>query len=145
MKNFILFLIMGVAYFFIEILWRGYSHFSMVIVGGLCGLLIGLLNEKPSFYNRKVWQQCAIGTAIVLVLEFTSGLIVNKLLGWNVWDYSHVWGNVMGQICLPFGIAWFFGCVPMAIALDDWLRYKLFGEPKQEGLLNIYIRLFLLL
>ena len=33
----------GMAYFNFEILFRGYSHISMIICGGLCFYTIGLL------------------------------------------------------------------------------------------------------
>ena len=44
-RNLLIFVIFGLAYGLIEILWRGYTHPSMVILGGICGLIIGLLNE----------------------------------------------------------------------------------------------------
>ena len=40
-----LFLIGGALYYVIEILWRGYSHWSMFILGGICFVIMGLLNE----------------------------------------------------------------------------------------------------
>ena len=44
-KSIILFIIFGFIYCGIEIAWRGYTHPSMFIVGGLCCLLVGLTNE----------------------------------------------------------------------------------------------------
>ena len=38
-----IFLIGGALYNLIEILWRGYTHWSMFIVGGLCFQLIGYI------------------------------------------------------------------------------------------------------
>ena len=35
----------GMVYFNFEILYRGYSHISMIICGGLSFYTIGLLNE----------------------------------------------------------------------------------------------------
>lgn len=40
-----LFLFGGISYCLIEISWRGYTHWTMGIVGGLCFLGIGLLNN----------------------------------------------------------------------------------------------------
>ena len=34
--------------------------------------------------------------------EFITGIIVNKWLNLNVWDYSNVPFQLFGQICLPF-------------------------------------------
>ena len=39
----------GIVYYCIEILFRGYSHVSMYMLGGFCLVLIGLLNEIYSF------------------------------------------------------------------------------------------------
>lgn len=57
-----------------------------------------------------MWQQCLIGTLITLVIEFVSGYILNIKLGLDIWDYSSIPFNLMGQICLPYGILWFFLC-----------------------------------
>ncbi len=121
----------------IEILWRGYTDISMMFVGGLCGFLVGRLNEHPKFYDRKMWQQCIIGSLITLVIEFISGMLLNVWLGLHVWDYSNTWGNLYGQICLPYALLWFL-LMPLAIFTDDYLRYKLFGEEKPTGLLKYY-------
>ena len=41
----LLFLIGGLVYAWIEILWRGYTHWSMFVLGGICFIIMGLLNE----------------------------------------------------------------------------------------------------
>lgn len=128
---------MGALYMVLEGLWRGWTNISMLAVGGLCSFLIGRLNEHPAFYNRKMWEQCLIGTVIILVIEFTSGMILNVWLGLHIWDYSNTWGNFYGQICLLYAFLWFL-LVPTAIYVDDYLRYKLFGEEKPAGLSKNY-------
>ena len=35
----------GVTYMGIETLWRGHTHWSMGLLGGVCFVLIGLLDE----------------------------------------------------------------------------------------------------
>ena len=106
LKNLLIFSIFGLTYGLIEILWRGYTHPSMVIVGGSCGLLIGLLNERNKKMNLLL--QMVEGMVIVTVLEFVSGIILNLCLGLNVWDYSNMRFNLLGQVCPQFCIAWFF-------------------------------------
>lgn len=118
----------GLIYSIIEILYRGYTHWTMVIVGGLAFYLIGCINEYIE-WDMPLYRQMAIGMAIITVLEFAAGIIVNLILGWSVWDYSNVPLNILGQICLPFCIIWFFLSFP-AIIVDDYLRYYLFGEEK---------------
>lgn len=123
-----LFLIGGAAYFGIECLWRGWSHWTMFILGGLCFVIIGGLNE---FYGWEIpfWKQCLIGAAVITALEFAVGMIVNKWLGWSIWDYSYLPLNICGQICLPFSLIWIL-LSGVAIVVDDYLRYWLFGEEK---------------
>lgn len=137
----VLFFILGMCYTTIELFARGYTYLQMLFVGGLCGVLIGLLNSKPAYYNRMMWQQCFLGTLITLAVEFVSGMILNKWFKLNIWDYTYLPYNFCGQICLRTAILWFF-LMPFAIYADDWLRWKLFNEPKPIGnVLTNYIRL----
>lgn len=129
-KYLVLFLIGGASYCGIELLYRQRTHISMLIVGGLCFICIGAINEFIP-WTMKLWKQMLIGSCIVTIVEFISGLIVNVWLGLDVWDYSNVWGNVLGQICLPFSVIWFFISL-LAIVADDYLRYWLFGEEKPK-------------
>ncbi|MFL0251239.1 putative ABC transporter permease [Clostridium neuense] len=140
-KDLILIFIMGALYMVLEGFWRGWTHISMLFVGGLSAFLIGRLNQRPKFYDRKMWQQCLIGTLIILALEFTSGCILNLWLHLDVWSYANEPFNILGQICLPYALLWFL-LVPTVIYSDDYLRCKLFGEKKPEGLLKNYKDLF---
>lgn len=116
----------GLIYAIIEILYRGYTHWTMIIVGGLAFYFIGLLNEHVK-WNVPIINQMAISTVIVTVIEFITGVIVNIILKWNVWDYSNVPLNLFGQICLPFCLIWFVLSF-FAIMLDDFIRYWFFNE-----------------
>ena len=132
-KALVLWGIGGLMYICCELLFRGHSHWTMFIVGGLCFLCIGGINELIP-WEMPLWQQALIGAVIVTVIEFVSGCIINIWLGWAVWDYSDMPFNVMGQICLPFTAIWLFLSV-VAIILDDYLRYWLFGEEKPHYIL----------
>ncbi len=118
----------GVAYYGLENIWRGYSHWTMVIVGGLCFLTIGLLNEFYT-WDMALISQMLISTLIITLVELTAGLIVNKWLGLNVWDYSDMPYNFLGQICLVYSNLWFLISLPV-ILLDDYIRYWVFKEEK---------------
>ena len=127
-KEIILWLIGGLLYMGIELMWRGYSHWTMFVLGGICFVCLGRINEVIP-WNMPLWQQALIGTAIITGLEFITGCIVNLWLGWNVWDYSNVPFNVLGQICLPYILLW----IPISLAgivSDDYLRHWLFKEEK---------------
>lgn len=116
----------GLLYVLIETAWRGYSHWTMFALGGLCFLALGLINEVLS-WEMPLWQQMLLGACIVTVLEFLTGCIVNLWLGWDVWDYSGMPGNILGQICPQYFLLW----LPVSLAgiiLDDWLRYWWWDE-----------------
>ena len=95
-----LFLIGGALYYIIEVLWRGYSHWSMFILGGICFVIMGLLNEFKFSWKDSLIKQSIISACLITVFEFITGCIVNLWLGWHVWDYSELPCNLLGQICL---------------------------------------------
>ena len=120
----------GSAYLTIEIFYRGYTHLSMFIVGGICFLLLGGINNFFPWRLGLAWQ-ALIGAGFVTAVEFVAGLIVNRWLGLNVWDYSDMPLNILGQVCLLYTVFWVFLSV-IGILLDDYLRYKLYREQKPE-------------
>ena len=126
----VLALIGGVIYGALELIGRGYTHWSMVLLGGICFVAVGLLNEVIP-WEMPLTVQMLCGCIIITALEFCCGCIVNIWLGWAVWDYSDEWGNLLGQICPKFSALWYFISLA-AILLDDWLRYWLFREEKPK-------------
>jgi hypothetical protein len=128
LKHAVLALCGGCVYFLIEMAWRGHSHWTMAVLGGVCFVLIGDINEFIP-WNMPLILQGAIGSGIVTVLELVSGIILNLWLGLGIWDYSNMPFNLLGQICLPFTLLWVALSI-VAVVLDDWLRYWLFGEDR---------------
>ena len=118
----------GTVYVFIELLWRGYSHWSMFLLGGICFVALGLINEVIP-WEMPLTAQMFIGCAIITALEFITGCIVNLWLGWDVWDYSELPYNLLGQISVVSSVGWYF-LSAVGIVFDDWLRYIFFGEEK---------------
>lgn len=125
-KYLILFDTGGLLYVILELLWRGWSHWSMFILGGICFIALGLINEVFP-WDMPLWKQMLTGACLVTALELMTGCIVNLWLGWDVWDYSNLPGNILGQICPQFFVVWIFVSLG-GIVLDDWLRYRWFGE-----------------
>jgi len=118
----LLFVIGGRLYTWLELLWRGRTHWTMFLLGGICFVVIGILNEHLFPWELSLVEQSVVGAAIVTVLEFLTGCIVNLWLGLDVWDYSSLPCNLLGQICLYYFILW----IPMSavgIIVDDWSRY----------------------
>ena len=104
------FLTGGSVYMLVEIMWRGYTHWTMGICAGICFIEIYLLEKYMQRTN--VFLKCLYGALLITLNELITGCIVNLLLGWNVWDYSIVPLNFLGQICLPYIFLWFFLCFP---------------------------------
>lgn len=104
--NIVRILLGGSIYYMLETVVRGYSHWSMFILGGVCFLGCGIVNEMAgnsiSIWKKMVW--CMI---IITVFEFLTGIIVNVKLGWHIWDYSGMPLHVMGQICVPYMFLWY--------------------------------------
>ncbi len=118
----VLFLTGGMIYSLIELIWRGYTHWSMFILGGFCFVVMGLLNEYKMPWHWCLLRQSAVSACIITIFEFLTGCIVNLWLKWDVWDYSGLPFNLRGQVCLYFFLLW----IPLSMAgivLDDWIRY----------------------
>ena len=131
-KYIILLIYGGVIYYFIELIYRGFSHQSMILVGGICFVFIGLSNERYT-YEMSLVKQMIISSIIVTVIEFVAGLILNVWLKLYIWDYSKLSFNLLGQISLQTSVMWFFLSLP-AIILDDYLRYFFHGTLPQTSL-----------
>lgn len=128
LKYLILFSIGAGIYYSIEIAWDGTSHWTMGALGGICFIVIGLINEVLS-WKTPLWIQSILGSVVITVLEFIMGCTLNLWMGLGIWDYSQVPFNICGQICLPFSLIW-CGIAILAIVLDDYLRYIFFKEEK---------------
>lgn len=126
----ILFIYGGVIYYFLELIYRGYSHYYMILVGGLCFICIGLLNESYK-YKMSLIKQMVLSSLIVTAIEFFAGVILNIWLKLNIWDYDNLKFNLFGQISLQTSVLWFFLALP-AIYLDDYLRYWMFKGEKPQ-------------
>lgn len=121
---FLSFLTGAVLYYAIEMLWRGRSHWSMAIVGGICFYLIYLMYRL--FPSMPIVLGCILGGVIITAVELGAGEIVNLRLGWNVWDYSQIPLNYKGQICLLFSLFWCLLSFP-AIGLAKFYSNYVFG------------------
>ena len=80
------------GYSALEVLARGHTHWTMAVLGGIC--LCALCAIAHSFAHKSIVFQAALGTAFITAAEFATGLVVNRWLGWAVWDYTKVAGRV---------------------------------------------------
>lgn len=116
------FAIGAALYSAVEILWRGFTHWTMGLAGGICLCGIYTVNEKTCKSRLGKLALCA---ALITVVEFIFGLVVNVLLKLNVWDYSERRFNILGQICPLYTVLWFLLSAP-AVALCNLLKNNLF-------------------
>ncbi len=115
-KCFIKFLLGGVGYGLIELLWRGRTHFSMVITGGACLVAVCALNTKMQ--GKNIFLRAAACAAAITAVEFCVGMLVNRALQMDVWDYGGMPGNILGQICPLYSFLWFLLCVPICFCVE---------------------------
>ena len=127
LKTIFLFCVGGFLYGIVEMLFKGSTHISMVIAGGLAFVLIGALNEGNR--NPSLLAMMVISCVIITIIELGTGLIVNVWLRMGVWDYSKLPYNFLGQICLLFSVCWFLLSF-IAILLDDFIRFFLLDGKK---------------
>ncbi len=102
--NFLMFPIGALGYGLIEILWRGYTHISMLLAGGICFMAFAKIGER--FKNLSLFTKACLGSIFVTFIELIFGIIFNIILKKNIWDYSKLPFNFKGQICLLYSIFW---------------------------------------
>lgn len=105
----LVFILGGVAYAMIEVLFRGHTHWTMVLTGGACVLTMYMMSGW--LLDIPLIASALTGALIITMYELVVGLIVNIRLGWSVWDYSDMPGNILGQICPTFSAIWFLLCL----------------------------------
>jgi len=110
-KYLILFLTGGTIYPALEVACRGRTDVSMAAAGGICLCLIDRVCNRD-IKSSPLAVRCFAGSGIITGVEFTIGVLVNLILKMNVWDYSQLPLNILGQICLPFSLLWFVATIP---------------------------------
>lgn len=118
----------GCIYYIFEIIFRGFSHWTMFVLGGFCFLFF-YIQGKMVHWQEALWRQTLRGVIFVTAMEFITGIIVNKWLNLGVWDYSGLPLQLFGQICLPFMII-FSGLSVVGIILSGYLGYWIYGDEK---------------
>ena len=119
MEQAVVFVFGAINYMAIEILWRGHTHWTMAIAGGLCAMFIYVLNTE--FSNMGLIEKCFAGAVIITSVELVTGIIVNLIMKWDVWDYSDRAFNFLGQICPLYFFLWFLLCIPV-LKLFEYFR-----------------------
>ena len=122
MENTIIFFTGFFLYGLIEIAFRGYTHYSMALAGGVVLIILYYLNLKLN--TRSLILRGLLGSAVITAVEFVTGLLVNIKFSLGVWDYSHQPFNILGQICPAFSFCW-AGLSVVAFYLSVYIFWKL--------------------
>ncbi len=122
-KYALFFVIGGVGYGLLELLWRGHTHWTMILAGGVCFIIFSLIAEH--LYSLPLLIKAALSAVAVTAVELVFGLVFNLGLRLDVWDYTNRPLNFLGQICAPFSLLWFalgIVFVPIADVLNKRLE-----------------------
>lgn len=90
----------AVGYPLLEIVFRGRTHPSMALAGGLSSLAIHRIGQTAAPLPRKA-ALCGLS---VTGIEAACGLVFNR--NHQVWDYRRMPLNWRGQVCLPYTLIW---------------------------------------
>lgn len=115
-----IFLTGSCAYPTLEMAWRGHTHYSMALAGGVCLWLIDRVC-CGSMDGKSLFSRCLAGAGLITGVELAAGILVNRVLHMGVWDYSNMPMNILGQVCLPYSALWFALTLP-AMALCQLCR-----------------------
>lgn len=126
MADGVLFFTGAAGYAAIELLWRGHTHWSMGIAGGICFTCFGRLWPKLK-QLRKIYIPL-LGSAVITSVEFLFGIVFNVILKKQVWDYSHLPFSLFGQICALFSTLWGLLSIPV-LPLAGQMRQSLMNRP----------------
>ena len=135
-KNVVLFICGFCMYITAEVLFRGYSYWSMGILGGLSMCIIGGLNNYIS-WDMPLFIQMIIGATVITFFELIVGLTDKLYLHIGMWDYSNMPMNFMGVICVPFFFVWMVLSFA-AIILADAIEYYVMHEPQHPYYRSMY-------
>lgn len=121
----------GAIYFFLEVAWKTFSGEPESISWTMLALAIFLAIPLERCGAELPWEmplpvQAVICGLTITAAEFCAGIVLNIWLGMNVWDYSSMPYNLMGQICTRFTALW---CILSAFGIVclDYMRYAVEG------------------
>jgi len=136
LKSVVLWLFGGAVYFLVEVVFKtvtGHAqsiNWTMLILAAIICIPLDRANEMMS-WDTPLWRQAITGGLCITAAELGAGIILNCWLELGIWDYSHCWGNLWGQICPKWTLIW---CIVAGagIVVFDWLRWILWpGEERK--------------
>ena len=132
MKRLINFIVIGLfstfIYCSVEIIWRGWTHWTMAVLAFIVGIILSIINDEILEFEDWYEDQVAFGTVVAVIFEALFGLVFNQ--NFEIWDYRGLWGTFLGgQLNIIFCGAWAL-IVAFGLPMLDWLQYFLGEGPK---------------
>lgn len=121
----IIFIVSGLIYVLLEVLWRGYSHWTMFICAGCCGLVMATVNNSILEFETDFRIQVLVSAFLCTTAELIFGLIFNS--NFTIWDYRNTWGTIHflnDQVNILFIGVWIIISI-FALPFLDWMQWKL--------------------
>ena len=124
----------GTVYFLLEVAFKTLTghperiSWTMLIVA----ILLTVAVERCGYqlpWTVPLWLQALCCAALVTAVELVAGCVINLWLDLDVWDYSNIPGNFLGQICPQYSTVWWVLCLAFIPAFD-WLRWAVEGGEK---------------
>ena len=129
----------GTVYFLLEVIWKTIGshsdriHWSMLLIAILLSAVLERCGAEFQ-WEMTLPTQALLCTLAITATELIAGLILNVWLGLNIWDYSTLPLNFMGQICLWYSALWFVLSM-IFIPVFDWLKYLVNGGERPHYVL----------
>lgn len=126
----IIFIISGFIYTALELLWRGYTHWTMFVCAGFCGLAMANINNNWLKFDTDFRIQIVASALVCTLMEFIFGMIFNG--DFTIWDYRGLWGTIhwLGdQVNILFFGVWILISL-FSLPFLDWMQWKLGLEEK---------------
>ena len=121
----------GTVYFLLEVAFKTITghperiSWTMLVVAILLTVPVERCGAQQP-WSCPLWLQALCCAALVTAVELVSGLFLNLWLGLDIWDYTDLPGNFLGQICPQYSAVWWVLCL-VFIPAFDWLRYAVEG------------------
>lgn len=131
LKNF---LAGAILYSTIEMIWRGRTHWTMAVLGGIVYMILNSISIRAQ--GMSIAVKSIIGSGVITLLEFLVGLVLNVKMGLKIWNYENIGYNILGQICPKYTVYWFMLCVVAFIIIGIRNRVITIYTSKKEQTLR---------
>ena len=121
----------GAVYYLLEVAYKSLTvhperiSWTMLVVAIILCIPVERCGAELPWGSTQ-WLQAQCCASLVKAGERAAGLVLNIWLGLDIWDYSHLPGNLWGQICPQYAAVWWALCL-MFIPVFDWLRWTVEG------------------